>query len=123
MNFELGEIKSGAAAFNRGGDGGAGSTSSGGSRSMNFPNVRIDNRFMDDGEKLHSDLVGLTVTAAQRDIEDIFEDRTVEEEGGKDDEEEAEPPLRMEVEDLEQLEEQEVFSLTTRKLNEVQLHA
>ena len=122
MNFELGEIKSSsraAAVFNRGSSGGGNSNGGGGgSQSINFPNnVRIDNRFLDDGDKLHSDLVGLSVAAAaerpRRDIHDIFEEAEKPREEG----DEVEP--RMEVEDLEDLGEQEVFSLVTRKQNEV----
>ena len=122
MNFELGEIKSSsraAAVFNRGSGGGNSNGGGGGSHSINFPNnVRIDNRFLDDGDKLHSDLVGLSVAAAavehpRRDIHDIFEEAEKPREEG-----EAEEP-RMEVEDLEDLGEQEVFSLVTRKQNEV----
>ena len=126
MNFELGEINSSsraAAVFNRGGSSSNSVGGGGGSQSINFPNVQsVGNRFLDDGDKLHSDLVGLsvaTVATRQRDIEDIFEDRAAEEglpaEGERP--EEAEPP--MEVEDLEHLGEQEVFSLVTRKPNEV----
>ena len=120
MNFELGEIKGSsraAAVFDRGGGNSKGD-SSGGSQSINFPNnVRIDNRFLDDGDKLHSDLVGLSVAAAaelpKRDIHDIFE----EAEKPREEAEAVEP--QMEVEDLEDLGEQEVFSLVTRKQNEV----
>ena len=118
MNFELGEIKSSsraAAVFDR--SGGNSKGGSGGSQSINFPNnVRIDNRFLDDGDKLHSDLVGLSVAAAEhprRDIHDIFEEAEKPREEG----DAVEP--RMEVEDLEDLGEQEVFSLVTRKQNEV----
>ena len=138
MNFELGEIKSSsraAAVFNSSSNSGGGG---GGSQSINFPNnVRIDNRFLDDGDKLHSDLVGLSVATAattarrRRDIvKDIIEEdaaAAADEEGlpegekpvEEEEEEEAEP--RMEVEDLEHLGEQEVFSLVTvtRKPNEV----
>ena len=126
MNFELGEIKSSsraAAVFNRNGSsvGNSGGGGGGGSQSINFPNVRINNRFLDDGDKLHSDLVGLSVAARRPNVEDIYEEEAgaAEEghpEGAK--AEEAEPP--MEVEDLEHLGEQEVFSLVARKPNEVQ---
>ena len=122
MNFELGEIKStsrAAAVFNSGSNSGGGG---GGSQSINFPNnVRIDNRFLDDGDKLHSDLVGLSVapaTATRRDIEDIFE----AEEGLPEVEKPVGAEPRMEVEDLEHLGEQEVFSLVTRKPNEVRTY-
>ena len=115
MNFELGEIKSSsraAAVFNR-----SGASNNSGSQSINFPNhVRIDNRFLDDGDKLHSDLVGLSVATAtrQRVIPDIFEEDAAASEKP---EEEIEP--HMEVEDLENLGEQEVFSMVARKPNEV----
>ncbi len=102
MNFQLGAASASTAA------------SPDRQQPINFPSVRIENRFLDDGEKLHSDLVGLSLS--------VFDDKDKEkgeEEEEEEGEEEVEEEAAIEVEDLEDMEEQEVFSLTTTMKREV----
>jgi TATA-binding protein-associated factor Taf7 len=117
MNFQLGD-KGGSGSAGAGGGGTTAGSSGVGTGKINFPSVTIENKFLDNGEKLHSDLIGLSMIFGKQekeeddDDDDDDDDEEDEEEEEDDDEDGEEDDAAIEVEDLEDLEEQEVFSIT-----------